>query len=1719
MANDFMIQVGAKLNSSELEKDFHSMVTKLKSSKVTLDVDDKGIVQATKEINQYVTALGQVVTEQKKVGTDGKVESSFTKISNSIKTVSTETHKWKDSMGDLHTTITKVDSAGKTWITRIKEHTDENGKVTKTTKEFDGANRQLGKTITEVTQDETNLQEIQKDLSKSTKTLGQSFSDVIGKVAKFYLATLPILAVRKAMTETITTVKEFDKAFTELAKVSKLSGDSLKEYVKGLDEIGDAVARTRTELVDAVTTATKAGFNEDDAQVIAKYSALLQNTFDEMVDGSEATAILVSQLKAFNGEAQDAERILDVINKVSATQAVSSSDLSNALKISSASLATYNNSFEETISLITAGTTIMQGRSQQVARGLQTISARLIKNEEELKKYGVSVKDANGNLLSTFKILEQLKPKWDEMSDAERVSLGNTLAGVNQYKVLASTLSAFDVAIEANQDAMNAQGTTMKQNAVYMDSLQAKITNLKAEFEKLVLGEGGLQKIAKIFIDMGTAILKFANSDIGQLIIKLTALVAGFTLLYKTINGIGGIFTKIIAKITLFTTATAGAEVATWSLKGALDALEINPVVLAITALVGVVTAGIAIFDSMTQSTEEAREELKELSGEISSSQDKVENITKELNDLYKKIKDIQKEKVEITTDAETKRLVEQTQELEKQLKVEKERIRLKQQQAEKDAKKTVREEIFDEGAFGAEYNDSATIAGGGVSIGRGTRVEAIKSYVEQMKEIEPELDKLKQRKDEMINLNETESEEYKQLSEKIDELQSQYDKASSKALEYRDALDEETNMLLEDSEVRQEAKEGIDAYDEAVDTSTQHQEDNSEVVEELKERYGDLAEAIADYMAEHDVSEEEAYTAVIESQNEAFDKLTDKYHEALSALSSLDSAYDTLSGAVDEYNKSGVLSLGTIDQLLSLGSEYLSLLQLEDGQMSINEAGVQALRRAKIEQAEAELLESAQAQLAEIAQEELAGATDATATASANAVSKVGSIRVAIANLGTEASNTAQKLNVMQQQLGGYSFSTVSGNARAQTVLKNTLTAYELLEDQLNKDTKATETNTRAKGGSASANTKLNNVLKEQQEILKAEVDLYDKALSSAITHLGYAIDKNTEKLKKNQDELIKKAQKTAGVYEKEKNEIQKIMEELTETFGDTLSDMISKTQDDFENSIKVDELLDYKLGDNAQKYVDGISKVIQNSKLSQETKDALTKDVDEIVTSYKQAIKEVQEELEKARENYEKDIKSLVKDSTSAFKDTIDEIKDGMDRAEQGLSGVYDKALQEADNYTKSLEDKMGDLADSEEVDALKKSYVDAIAEIDKQILELEPNEEMLNTYEAQLKALEEQNKALEKQRQLEEKLEAMAKARASKVMVYKNGQWQYTQNESEVTSAKKAYDDLMRQRQQEAEANALEQQQNEERLQNLKDYREKVQQAYQDELADLKTNIANRKTEYDKEVKDLETRQQNINAQFEKYLKQLEQDIAKENSTYEKQIKQLQKYSDEYDKTTKKLTKLINKLQALKDKFEQIKQDVSDEDGEEAFTKIFGLNVNKIGEQYDKVSKKMKKFTSDYNKYRQALDKVTIKIEKEDGSYVDPSQAKKYISSNKKTTTHASGVAFVKDNEIAITGENPYKEIVLGSKANGVLTSIDKGGGVVNAKSTKTLAGLLNQIGAFSASNFGGASGSIVTNSMARNSSITIGNISLPSVQNGSQFIDYLQHFSLDMTQKSY
>ena len=387
-------------------------------------------------------------------------------------------------------------------------------------------------------------------------------------------------------------------------------------------------------MVEAATTFRKSGFNDQDAATLAKVAAQYQNVADTAVSAEDAASSIVSQIRAFGEDADFATHVIDAYNEVANRFSVGTNDLSKAMEVASAGMATYGNEFEQIIGLVTAGTEIMTGRSAQVARGLSTIASRIVKNQDALKAYGVQVEDTNGNLKSTYDVLAELKPTWDSMSEAERVALGDAIAGTNQYKVLAAVMQNFEHATDATTTALNSSGSAIKENAAYMESLEAKTTALKATFQDFANNVIDDELVGSV-LDLANGFLQLANTDLGRIVTQITLLTGvgwgatGLLQASKIIPAVISQFKTFASIVTngLGATATAmsagGAAVGglTAALSGAL------PVILG-------VAAALAIGGALWKATEDSRKSIDELNDSIDTDNQKLQTNKERLAEI-----------------------------------------------------------------------------------------------------------------------------------------------------------------------------------------------------------------------------------------------------------------------------------------------------------------------------------------------------------------------------------------------------------------------------------------------------------------------------------------------------------------------------------------------------------------------------------------------------------------------------------------------------------------------------------------------------------------------------------------------------------------------------------------------------------------------------------------------------------------------------------------------------------------------------------------------------------------------------------------------------------------------------------------------------------------------------------------------------------------------------
>lgn len=339
---------------------------------------------------------------------------------------------------------------------------------------------------------------------------GRSFFDTLKNSGFHQLAAqmagmFGFYDVINVIKQVVSTVTELNTQITELAKVSEQSSKQIYADFDSYADIAKEIRGTISDTIAATADWSKNGYSIPDAKQLAEISQLYKNVGDG-IDIDTANESLISTLKGFQLEADQAEHIVDVFNEVSNNESISSGGIGEALQRSAASFNAASTSLEKSVSLVTATNSVLQD-PEKVGNMWRTVSARLRGSETELKEMG---EDTDGLVTSTSKLQALVKgitgfdimkdkdtykdiydivlgigEKWQDLSDIDRASLLEALAGKQQSNALAAALSNIDILKKSYEEATNAEGSARKENEEYSKSIQASIDLAQAKLEQL----------------------------------------------------------------------------------------------------------------------------------------------------------------------------------------------------------------------------------------------------------------------------------------------------------------------------------------------------------------------------------------------------------------------------------------------------------------------------------------------------------------------------------------------------------------------------------------------------------------------------------------------------------------------------------------------------------------------------------------------------------------------------------------------------------------------------------------------------------------------------------------------------------------------------------------------------------------------------------------------------------------------------------------------------------------------------------------------------------------------------------------------------------------------------------------------------------------------------------------------------------------------------------
>lgn len=456
----------------------------------------------------------------------------------------------------------------------------------KNTNEYENLNGILSRLRSEANLTSAEIKEMSNEVKKSQISLqamgkvGDTGFDRLKKgwekFGGWTLVTQSLSYAIRKVKEMVSNVRELDTAMTELRKVTDETDATYDKFLNRASSTAKSIGATVSDTVNATADFARLGYSLDESAELAEAALVYKNVGDGIEDISEASESLISTMKAFDIEAEYSMNIVDIFNEVGNNFAISSEGIGVALEKSAAALAGAGNSIEESIGLITAMNAVVQN-PEVVGTAVKTLTMYLRAAKVEAEEAGEdtegmanSVSELRDSILaltnnkidimideknfkSTYQIIKEIATVWEDMAEIDQAALLKLIAGKRNANSVQALITNFSDAEKAMLTASDSDGSATTENEKYLDSIEGKISQLKATWETFsntVLSSSAIKSLIDGSTDILNILDKITDLTDGKLTGGLTTIATTLSAI-ASLKGVGELIKQFRNLITL----------------------------------------------------------------------------------------------------------------------------------------------------------------------------------------------------------------------------------------------------------------------------------------------------------------------------------------------------------------------------------------------------------------------------------------------------------------------------------------------------------------------------------------------------------------------------------------------------------------------------------------------------------------------------------------------------------------------------------------------------------------------------------------------------------------------------------------------------------------------------------------------------------------------------------------------------------------------------------------------------------------------------------------------------------------------------------------------------------------------------------------------------------------------------------------------------------------
>ena len=310
-------------------------------------------------------------------------------------------------------------------------------------------------------------------------------------------------------------IKEVEQSLISLRKVMDPLSTDFNKMSKQLFEIAKATGQEFNKVGAVASELARQGKTQAEVVRIARDAMIMGNIGE--IEPQEGVKLLSSVLAQFNLTAEQSTAVIDRLNNVSNKNAVSFQALAEAAVQAGAAFKTTGGSLDELFAITTGVSKATQFGGPRIGRAIRQMFTRLYSPETSraIEGYGFKTRNEYGGLRAPYEVLGEIADKWKTLGSYQKERLSFAVGGTHYKSFFSALMSNWDTVQKAYLDSLYSQGSAYKENAIYMQSYQAKLQQASAAWTELAqaIGEAGLLDTLKSIAEISKSI---AESEITR---------------------------------------------------------------------------------------------------------------------------------------------------------------------------------------------------------------------------------------------------------------------------------------------------------------------------------------------------------------------------------------------------------------------------------------------------------------------------------------------------------------------------------------------------------------------------------------------------------------------------------------------------------------------------------------------------------------------------------------------------------------------------------------------------------------------------------------------------------------------------------------------------------------------------------------------------------------------------------------------------------------------------------------------------------------------------------------------------------------------------------------------------------------------------------------------------------------------------------------------------